>query len=138
MVRMLLRLLASASAVVVIAATASAQTVKTRTGELAGVRASSGDILVFRGVPYAAPPVGERRWAPPMPTAAWTGVRRADAFAPSCMQNIVTERKPWTYEFMAHGAVSEDCLYLNVWTARVGVAARQPVYVYLHGGGFGE
>jgi len=115
-----------------------AQTVKTHGGDVAGVHGRNTEVMVFRGIPYAAPPVGERRWAPPEPAASWSGVRRADRFEPACMQNVVTERKPWTYEFMAHGAVSEDCLYLNIWTRRVGPGARQPVYVFLHGGGFNE
>jgi para-nitrobenzyl esterase len=123
---------------VVLAASAFAQTVTTRRGEVSGTRGIAAETLVFRGIPFAAPPVGPLRWAPPAPGIRWSGVLRADHFAPSCMQNIVTERKPWTYEFMAHGAISEDCLYLNVWTTRVGAGANQPVYVYLHGGGFNE
>jgi para-nitrobenzyl esterase len=134
----ILRLGAAVAFAATIIPSASAQTVKTRRGDIAGTHGTRADVFVFRGVPYALPPVGERRWAPPEPTAAWTGVRRADHFAPSCIQNIVTERKPWTYEFMAHGAVSEDCLFLNIWTAKIGATARRPVYVYLHGGGFNE
>jgi para-nitrobenzyl esterase len=117
---------------------ASAQTVTTRSGAVAGVRGGKAPVTVFRGVPYAAPPVGDRRWTAPAPVTPWSGVRSADRFGASCMQNIVTERKPWTYEFMAHGDISEDCLFLNVWTSRLGAQARQPVYVFLHGGGFSE
>jgi para-nitrobenzyl esterase len=119
-------------------ALAEAQTVKTRAGLVSGTRGTTPQVTVFRGVPYAAPPVGDLRWAPPALLAPWTGVRLADRFAPSCMQNIVTERKPWTHEFMAHGAISEDCLHLNIWTPRPDAAANLPVYVFLHGGGFGE
>jgi len=131
------RLLAASLTLLASSGIASAQAIKTRGGDVVGVHGTSADVLVFRGIPYAAPPVGDRRWAAPEPAVRWAGVLHADRFGPSCMQNIVTERKPWTYEFMAHGAISEDCLYLNVWTTRPR-AARQPVYVFLHGGGFNE
>src|SRR5262245_25790546 len=113
-------------------------TAKTRNGALAGSHGHAADVSVFRGIPYAAPPTGSLRWAPPAPVASWSGVRDATAFGSNCPQNIVTERKPWTYEFMAHGAVSEDCLYLNVWTPALSGREKLPVYVYLHGGGFNE
>lgn len=85
-------------------------------GLLSGVAGTNDSIAVYKGIPFAAPPVGPARWRAPEPTAGWSGVRKADAFSPSCVQSIVTERKPWTHEFMTHGEVSEDCLYLNVWT----------------------
>ena len=123
---------------VLTAGVAAGQTVETRSGTVSGMPGRTASVMVFRGIPYAAPPVGERRWAPPAPPASWAGVHTADRVSASCLQNIVTERKPWTYEFMAHGAVSEDCLYLNVWTTRADARARMPVYVFLHGGGFNE
>ena len=113
-------------------------TVRTRSGSLAGARGRDASVAVFRGIPYAAPPTGERRFAPPAPAASWSGVRDATMFGASCPQNVVTERKPWTSEFMAHGAVSEDCLFLNVWTPTLGARQTLPVYVFLHGGGFNE
>jgi para-nitrobenzyl esterase len=91
-------------------------------------------ITVFKGLPFAAPPVGDLRWRAPRPVVAWTGVRRADQFGANCMQTIVEEKKPWTYEFMAHGPVSEDCLFLNVWTGVRAASEKRPVYVYVHGG----
>ena len=113
-------------------------TVNTRNGSVAGTHGSDASVAVFRGIPYAAPPVGNLRFAPPARPASWTGVRDATMFGANCPQNIVTERKPWTHEFMAHGPVSEDCLFLNVWTPAVGARQKLPVYVYLHGGGFNE
>jgi mono/diheme cytochrome c family protein len=113
-------------------------TVTTRAGRLAGGTGYAPSMRVFRGVPYAAPPVGPLRWAAPVPAASWTGVRPAIDFGANCPQTIVEERRPWTYEFMAHGAVSEDCLFLNVWTSAATGEARRPVFVYLHGGGFNE
>jgi carboxylesterase type B len=71
----------------------------------------------------------------------WQGVRKADTFGASCMQTIVDGpqgRAPWTYEFMTHGQISEDCLFLNVWTGAASASERRPVFVYIYGGGFNE
>src|SRR6185369_3334071 len=81
-------------------------------GLIAGVPGTTESVAVFKGIPFATPPVGPARWRAPEPAAGWSGVRKADAFSPSCIQSVVTERKPWTYEFMTHGEISEDCLYL--------------------------
>ena len=129
------------AALVLVAAAALALTIrdtppiKTASGLVSGLPGRNSAITVFKGIPFAAPPVGALRWHAPTPAAAWQGVRKADAFSPSCIQTIVTEKKPWTYEFMAHGEVSEDCLYLNVWTPAASPNARRPVFVYLYGGG---
>lgn len=104
-------------------------------GLVSGVPGRDPSVTVFKGLPFAAPPVGDQRWRAPKPVAAWQGVRKADTFGNSCMQSIVDERKPWTYEFMTHTAVSEDCLYLNVWTPAKAASEKRPVYVYIYGGG---
>jgi len=114
------------------------QPVKVEGGLVSGAPGKDSSILAFKGIPFAAPPVGDLRWREPKPVVAWHGVRKADKFSASCIQHVVTERKPWTYEFMTHGDISEDCLYLNVWTAAVSASERRPVFVYLYGGGFSE
>ena len=86
-------------------------------GLLTGMPGSDPAIQVYKGIPYAAPPVGALRWHAPQPSSPWEGVRKADTFAPGCIQQVAGSRPPWTEEFMHQGSVSEDCLYLNVWTA---------------------
>lgn len=114
------------------------QPVKVDGGLVSGTPAKDAKVFAFKGIPFAAPPVGSRRWAAPASVKPWNGVRAGDQFGASCIQNIVTERKPWTYEFMAHNEVSEDCLYLNVWTAAQAASEKSPVYVFIYGGGFQE
>ncbi|HEY2708098.1 MAG TPA: carboxylesterase family protein [Caulobacteraceae bacterium] len=107
---------------------AAAAPVMTDAGALQGV--SAGPLTTYKGVPFAAPPVGALRWREPQPVPPWEGVRRADAFAPACMQTGVSmpgEAPP---------AVSEDCLYLNIWTPAKSSRARLPVMVWIPGGGF--
>ncbi len=83
--------------------------------------------MVFKGIPYAAPVGGNMRWKAPVPPKSWKGILKADRFGPSCMQDIVHERKPWTYEFMIHGDISENCLSLNVWMAAKSTNEKRPV-----------
>jgi para-nitrobenzyl esterase len=107
-------------------------------GQIAGMPGPDRSVMVFKGIPFAAPPVGNLRWRAPQPVAAWQGVRNADQFGNSCIQTVVRERKPWTYEFMTHNSISEDCLYLNVWTAAGRPEERRPVYIFIYGGGNNE
>lgn len=101
-------------------------------GDLEGVVADG--VESFKGIPFAAPPVGELRWRPPQPAAPWTGVRTAAEFGADCMQGRFGPPP-------APGAPparmpSEDCLFLNIWRPAAATAARLPVMVWIHGGGF--
>jgi para-nitrobenzyl esterase len=123
------------AAVAVVPLTAAIkQPVRTKGGLVSGVPGTDPSVIAFKGIPFAAPPIGRLRWSAPAAPPAWQGVRKADHFSASCMQNIVDERKPWTHEFMTHGEISEDCLYLNVWTAAKSARAKRPVFVWIHGG----
>lgn len=97
------------------------------------VRGRIGDgVGVFKGIPYAAPPVGELRFRPPAPVAPWSGVLDAFAYGPSCPQ-ASARPQGWSQE----PSLSEDCLYLNVWTfGGAGDGGKRPVMVWLHGGGY--
>jgi len=87
------------------------------------------DVQVFRGIPYAIPPVGDRRWSPPQPLPVWEGVRDADKFGAACMQP--GPRGPSIYAWDLP-AMSEDCLTLNIWAPEN--ATNAPVFVWIHGG----
>jgi len=90
-------------------------------------------IVSFKGIPYAAPPVGELRWRPPQPARGWDGVREADDFGAFCPQNL----KPgYSLEVLGGRPMSEDCLTLNIWTGRLDQEAKRPVMVWILPGGF--
>ncbi|WP_431262614.1 carboxylesterase/lipase family protein [Roseateles chitinivorans] len=109
---------------------AGAATVRVAEGELAGATASK--VESFKGVPFAAPPVGDLRWRAPQPAIAWDGVRDARRYGPACMQ----AGNPWPIGTPAEPQ-SEDCLFLNVWRpSGVAATARLPVMVWIPGGGW--
>jgi para-nitrobenzyl esterase len=95
-------------------------------------------VTPFLGILYAAPPVGHLRWRAPAPAMYRNGDWRADQFGTSCIQSQPRSRLPWTEEFMTQGAIGEDCLYLNVWTAAKNESAKLPVMVWIYGGAFTE
>src|ERR1700722_6889745 len=97
-------------------------------GQISGVAGSGSGVRIFKGIPFAAPPVGNLRWKVPQPVAHWDGVRKADAFGPRCMQNVPGAG--------AAQPVSEDCLYLNVWTPAKSAGDKLPVMVWIYGGGY--
>jgi para-nitrobenzyl esterase len=111
--------------------------VRTEDGPISGITDSQG-VTSYKGIPFAAPPVGNFRWRAPQPVAHWSGVRKAEHFGNACFQIKDGSRLPWTEPFMEQGPVSEDCLYLNVWSAAKSPSERRPVMVFLYGGGFVE
>src|SRR5271169_2093576 len=108
---------------------AASDTVKIDTGRLKGVTA--GGVTSFKGIPYAAAPVGELRWRPPQPVKPWTDLRPASQYGADCMQ------KPFPGDAAPLGVTpAEDCLYMNVWTPALRPAKKLPVMIWIYGGGF--
>lgn len=92
------------------------------------------EIWVFKGIPYAAPPVGDLRWRAPQPVSSWTEPRPCVEYGPACPQG--GETGPFSIESLSVGRTGEDCLYLNVWTPAKSPDDRLPVMVWIHGGSF--
>ena len=103
-------------------------------GPITGAReeVEGRDIWTFKGVPYAAPPVGELRWQAPRPVASWAEPRECTTYGPSCPQGGRSEGS--MVDYLRVGTTSEDCLYLNVWSPAASPDDRLPVMVWIHGG----
>lgn len=108
-------------------------------GKIQGILTETPGVYLYKGIPYAAPPVGDLRWKPPQPVVPWKGVRLADTYGPAAVQ---PPRQPGSFyyiEFYTEDGhkTSEDCLYLNVYTTAPGKTdARLPVALYIHGGAY--
>jgi para-nitrobenzyl esterase len=116
---------------ILITAACAADQVRIGDGMLEGAAGRLPGIRIFKGVPFAAPPVGNLRWQSPKPAAAWTGVRKADEFGNRCIQT-----NPFPDQIWRDKQESEDCLYLAIWTPAKTAADRLPVMVWFYGGGF--
>jgi para-nitrobenzyl esterase len=131
-----LKILSTAASLVLPAATDSAgqaikDQVKIETGILAGTTNSDHTVRIFKGIPFAAPPVRDLRWKAPQPAAHWHGVRQADKFGSACLQT-----KVYGDIYFRDTQPSEDCLNLNIWIPAEPASAKLPVFVWYYGGGF--
>lgn len=106
-------------------------------GKVTGTLSSDSKVAIYKGIPYAAPPVGDLRWKEPQPVVKWKGVKEADAFGPSCIQPAQAPFWMWSTEFIIDTSkgYSEDCLTLNVYTQTDSDTKKRPVILYIHGGG---
>jgi para-nitrobenzyl esterase len=118
-----------AAALLISAANAEVREADVTGGRITGV--SSDGVVSFKGIPFAAPPIGPLRWRSPQPVKPWTEVKQASSFGSGCIQNAA-----FTGRFGALPALSEDCLYLNVWTPAKAANDKMPVMVWIYGGAF--
>lgn len=110
-------------------------------GQLKGVATPTKGVIVYKGIPFAAPPVGNLRWREPQPVVAWSGVKTADKYGAAAMQVAWDPQSFYGKEWRASGSVpfNEDCLYLNIWTPAAGNRNKKlPVAMWIHGGGYRE
>jgi para-nitrobenzyl esterase len=110
-------------------------------GKITGVQTPTKGVIVYKGIPFAAPPVGELRWKEPQPVVPWEGVKVADKYGDAASQTTWDPQSFYGREWRASGSVpfTEDCLYLNIWTPAAGKTGKKlPVAMWIHGGGYRE
>jgi para-nitrobenzyl esterase len=110
--------------------------VQTSNGKIQGTANTENKVHIFKGIPFGAPPVGNLRWKAPQPVQNWKGIKQCTAFLASPMQNKPKPFFCWSEEFIAQPEpINEDCLYLNVWSTAKSKSAKQPVFLWIYGGG---
>lgn len=113
------------------------ETIEVTGGEISGTTSADGAINIYKGIPYAAPPVGDLRWKAPQPAQPWEGVLECTAFGASPMQGDPVPFSMWSKEYLIEDEpISEDALTLNVWTGAKSAEDKLPVVVWIYGGGF--
>lgn len=118
-------------------ASAQNNVIKTDGGLISGIHDNDAGIYIYKGIPFAAPPVGNLRFKPPQPVTHWQGLKKCDAFAASPMQNKPVPFMMYTTPYLIPPSpINEDCLYLNVWTAAKSSNEKRAVMVWIYGGGF--
>lgn len=110
--------------------------VQTSNGKIEGTANLENSVHIFKGIPFAASPVGSLRWKAPQPVQNWKGIKQCTAFSASPMQNKPQPFMCWSEEFIAQPEpINEDCLYLNVWSTAKSKSTKQPVFLWIYGGG---
>ena len=117
-------------------ANAQSPIVGTSNGKIEGITSTDKTVRIFKGIPFAAAPIGDLRWKATQPVQNWKGIKQCKTFSASPMQNKPEPFYCWSEEFLAQTEpIKEDCLYLNVWTTAKAKSKKQPVFVWIYGGG---
>ena len=134
MLPILMSLVLAGASLVSVSAGEAAPEVAVTGGMISGTTNEDGSVLIFKGIPYAAPPVGDLRWKGPQPVESWEGVKECTQYSAAAVQPEQAPFMMWTEEFIIDGTLgySEDCLYLNVWAPKD--AENAPVVMFIHGG----